>query len=395
MARTKLRLAVELYRNLDQKKVLGADLTGTLVLDQSRQALLDEIVDRQIQLDVVPRSFTVGDSVEIELPVPRSANSFFANSWQELLDHHSFRFAAPKEFFVAQENYYSDDASTTVSSKRYNSILSLISVLKQTADYVDSTMDGLKLIFLTNGKFELPINYQYVSFRDTPGCAELASNFENASTKHLEQRKAIVKIVLSEMLSGVASSARFKDLLERFPEFIKRVKDNYELYIAEFSFEKILEDIEAHKLDYTIKLNKVFSDIQSQLLAIPAALILVGSQLVNEGALSWKNVLIIVGVFIYSVLMNLLIRNQRNSLLAIGSEIRKQEEYLLKRHVALKGGFDQAFSALNSRFAQQQRLIWIVDFLVALMLGCSVFLFIWYSVGSENWLKAAMLSANI
>jgi hypothetical protein len=183
--------------------------------------------------------------------------------------------------------------------------------------------------------------------------------------------------------------------LERFPEFIKRVKDNYELYIAEFSFEKILEDIEAHKLDYTIKLNKVFSDIQSQLLAIPAALILVGSQLVNEGALSWKNVLIIVGVFIYSVLMNLLIRNQRNSLLAIGSEIRKQEEYLLKRHVALKGGFDQAFSALNSRFAQQQRLIWIVDFLVALMLGCSVFLFIWYSVGSENWLKAAMLSANI
>lgn len=379
MARSKLLLAVELYRNLDQKKLAGADLAGTLVLDQAKLELLEEIVERQLQVDIIPRKYDIGDTVSIELAIPRATNSFFANSWQELLDHHSFRFSAPKEFFVAQENYFNEENITTVSSTRYYSILSLISVLKETADYVDSTLDGLKLIFLANSKFELPINYQYISFRDTPGSLELANEFKSASTKHLEQRKAIVKTVLSEMLSSVVASARFKDLLERFAEFTKKIKDNYELYVAEFSFEKVLDEVEAHKLDYTIKINKVFSDIQSQLLAIPAALILVGSQLTNEGALSWKNSLIIVGVFVYSVLMDLLIRNQRNSLFAIGNEIRKQKEHLVRKHIALEGVFDDAFSALNNRFVQQGRLLWIVDFLVALMLGCSTFLFILYS----------------
>lgn len=395
MARSKLRLAVELYRNLGEKKVIGADLTGTLVVDKSKQDLLDEIADRQIDLDLIPRKFAVGDTVAVELAVPRATTAFFANSWQELLDHHFFRFTAPKEFFVAHENYYSEDGVATVSSSRYLSILSLISVLKQSADYVDSTIDGLKLIFLANGKFELPINYQYISFRDTPGCSELAADFENASTKHLEQRKTIIKVVLAEMLSGVTSSARFKNLLERFPEFIKKFKDSYELYVAEFSFEKVLEDVETHKLDYTIKLNKVFSDIQSQLLAIPAALILVGSQLVDQSTLTWKNALILIGVFIYTALMDLLIRNQWNSLLAIGHEIRKQEEHLARKHVALEAKFTHAFSALNSRFSQQKRLIWIVDFLVALMLACSVFLFIWYSVDPTNWFKAALLSSRM
>lgn len=392
MPRSKLLLSVELYRCLGEKKLTGADLKGKIVIDSDKQSLIEEIKERRMDLDCIPNRFAIGDEVEIELAVPRAAAAFFASSWQEFLDHHSFKFSAPNEFFIAQENYYNIESKSTSSSERYASVLGLISILKEVADYVDTAMDGLKLIFLANGKFELIVNYQYSSFRDTPGCVELAQEFSTASSKHLEQRKTIVKVVLSEMLSSVVSSARFKTLLDRFPEFSKRIKDNYELYVSEFSFEKVLEDVDAHKLDYTIKLNKVFSDIQSQLLAIPAALILVGSQLSNEGAPSWKNTLIIVGVFIYSALMDLLVRNQWNSLHAIGAEIKKQEEYLQRKHMALEQGFMNSFSALNARHRQQQRLIWIVDALVALMLSCSAFLYIWYSVDDANWFKSMLLA---
>jgi len=387
MPRSKLLLAVELYRAMSSKKVVGADLRGRIVITASTTSLLEEIFDRGMTLDCVYMGVPVGQEVDVELAIPRGQSEFFAETWQDFLDSHNFKFAAPKEYYIAKDDFLNSEETETLSSRRYASILALVSVLREAADYIDSGLANLKFVYLVKTKFELPVEYNFVSFRDTPGVVEMAAEFASASTAHKEQRKVILKVVLSEMLGNVEPKIRFKELLERFTEFARRVKEGYDLYVAEFSFEKVLEEVETHKLDYTIKLNKVFSDIQSQLLAIPVALILVGSQMADKGYPDWKNIIIICGVVIYVTLMDLLIRNQYHSLAAIKTEMDLKHAHLLKRHMALKDNFVGAYKALDARYDQQRWLIRIVDGLVALMFVTSVVLFYWYSTSRFHWLK--------
>lgn len=58
----------------------------------------------------------------------------------------------------------------------------------------------------------------------------------------------ILKVVLNEMLSTLQPEVRFPILLSRFHDFKQRVRDGCDLYVAEFSFEKVLEEVNSKKL---------------------------------------------------------------------------------------------------------------------------------------------------
>src|SRR5690606_22892972 len=109
-------------------------------------------------------------------------------------------------------------------------------------------------------------------------------------------------------------------------------------------FQKVKAEVEREKLEFTTRLNKIFSDIQNQLLAIPAAMILVGGQMKQVNAFSLSNILIWLGSLVFSILMLLLIRNQRNTLAAIKNEIDHQWELIGGSHQAVSGLFEKSYT---------------------------------------------------
>lgn len=387
MSVSALSHAITVYRAMHPRDLVGGDAKGKLKVTNAVVPSLDRLAEVDWLFDTPHKRVAYGAEIEIELSIPRGQSAFFASSWKDLLAHHDFKRQAPEAYYVAEDDFSSEEKKPTVSSRRYAAVLSLIKILREVADYSDESLAGLKFILLNKTKLELPVKYDAANLRDVPKVKDLEADLFETSSKHKDQRKVIIKVVLDELLKDTPEEDRFAKLLSDFTLFAQRYKDSFDLYIGEFSFEKVLEEVKAHKLDYTIKLNKVFSDIQNQLLAIPAALILIGTKLAPKGFVEWQNSLTMLGCVIFVALMDLLIRNQHNTLRAILDEISKQNDVLVSKHAAVMPKFKISYEDLEKRHAHQKWLITIVDGLVAAMFLFCVLLFYWYSSSDYHWLK--------
>ena len=186
-----------------------------------------------------------------------------------------------------------------------------------------------------------------------------------------------------------SSTYRLTDLLEQFDLFVQKVTQGYELYVSEFSFKKVRHEVEKEKLEFIFKLNKVFSDIQNQLLAVPLALVLVGSQMELSSTLSTKNLFIMAGMLAFTIFMDLLIRNQMNTLDAIDDEVEHQWNKITHEHKAIANRFSDIYGKIEVRLKHQRRLVRIVDAIVSLSFAGSVVL--WSSTGTFFEPMAALI----
>ncbi|WP_323142777.1 hypothetical protein [Massilia phyllosphaerae] len=392
MSLTKTQLAAKVYRQMIEPQLNGASIVGNIVVDVDSRQLLADLADAQMTLEDVSEGQPDGAVVQqLEVDVPRGLSNFFAKDWDDLLQSHKFLTIPPDEFYVAADDYLSSEGKEFLTAERYKSTIALAQLIQDVADFKDISDDEMKCIFLQPAKLEILITYSAKDLRSTPGLDELAEEFGTSAKKHKDQRKVILKVVLNEMLGNVREENRFSQLLSEFREFKRRVQDSYELYVAEFSFEKVLEEVQAHKLDYTIKLNKVFSDIQNQLLAVPAALILIGGQLKESNGFSWHNVVIMFGCLVFVVFMDLLVRNQYNTLNAVHSEIVAQENNWIRKHDDIYDRFAKPYADLEKRYRHQKYLIRIVDVLVACTFLIATALFFWNSTPTTYWLKLAVM----
>lgn len=375
---TPFDLTVRLCRSLTTRKVEDSALFGRI------DALTPELVEVLKRLDengryVLPSGFdtqsALGQPFEVkEVVLPRLPKQFFAQTWEELLMHHGFRFSEPDVFYVLESNYYSKLDEGDSRARQYRDVVSLIKFLEGVADVAQHYADRMVLIFLVKEKLELRVEYGADDLCVLEGLDSFRDEFTLAD-QHTEQRKSIVKTVLADLLKSIPAEQRFRHLLKVFDEFARRSKDNFQLYVTGFSFEKVREEVEANRLEYTLKINKVFSEIQNQLLAVPAALLLIGSQLRATADSLLNNSVVLAGVFVFSLFMNMLIKNQCNSLSAIQVEISELKHQLELKDKPLVGKLMPAYTGLDKRYGQQKKALRLVDASVALVLGMCVLLF--------------------
>lgn len=375
---TQLDLTVRLCRSLVTHRVEDSALFGRI------EALTPELIVVLKRLDadgqyVLPSGFDAQSALDQpfevkEVALPRLPKQFFAQTWEELLTHHGFHFSEPDVFYVLESNYYSKLDEGDSRARQYRDVVSLIKFLEGVADVVQLNADRRVLIFLIKEKLELRVEYGADDLCVLEGLDLFRDEFTLAD-QHAEQRKSIVKVVLADLLKSIPAEQRFRHLLKVFDEFVRRSKDNFQLYVAGFSFEKVREEIEANRLEYTLKLNKVFSEIQNQLLAVPAALLLTGSQLKATADSLLNNSVVLAGVFVFCWFMNMLIKNQCNSLEAIKVEISELKHQLELKDKPLVGKLMPVYAELDKRYGQQKTALRLVDVSVALVLGMCVLLF--------------------
>jgi hypothetical protein len=233
------------------------------------------------------------------------------------------------------------------------------------------------LIFLNKTKVEITSEYGKDDLQDLAGLQDFEKDFSLSDT-HKEQKQTIIKTALLELFEG-KNRLKFSELLAKFSEFIEKVRANYELYVAEFSFQKVKAEVEKEKLEAIVKLNKVFSDIQSQLLAVPAALILIGGQMQNKGYWEFKNIVIWFGALVFVVFMDLLVRNQYHTLDAVNSEIQQQRKQIETKYYAVAERFKDIYDDINARYEHQKLVIRAVDALVGFSFLMATGMLLWFS----------------
>lgn len=368
-----LELAILLQRNLQQQRIHERQIRGTLPADLD----FNEVETTLDGTGLLVASDEHTRNIEFSLP-----GNFFL-SLEELIGTSERRISPPTSFYLADSDcsYRGVASDLPPLVQHYLAATELYELLGRAADYTAGLGSTKKLIFLHKEKIEITPEYTITDLRALPNMDVFKTDFIESET-HRDQKQTIVRTVLLEMFAG-RRVVPFSELLVQFSDFIEKVIASYQLYVSEFSFQKIKAEVEKEKLDATAKLNKVFSDIQNQLLAVPAALILVGGQMEKTGGWSSKNISIWLGVLVFSILMTLLVRNQRHTLQAVKQEIDQQWLQITGKHQAVASRFESSYRQLDKRYKHQQWLIRVVSLLVASALAVATGMLLWFSVPQQ------------
>ncbi|MEK6669979.1 MAG: hypothetical protein AABZ19_14245 [Pseudomonadota bacterium] len=237
--------------------------------------------------------------------------------------------------------------------KQYLGAVRLWQLFDRSADH--GTGQGHSLFFIKtfDSKVELRCEYSADDLRRLDGLEEFAQNYFE-SDHHRDQKRTIIRNALLEMFKGQLV-VRLSDVLARFEDFVERVRSAYTLYTTDFSFEKLRSELDKQNLEDMLRLNKTFSDIQNQLLAIPAAMLLVGANVkANNNA---ANIATIVGVSIFVWIMLKLIRNQNSSIGAINEEVRLRQSKITTQPSDISEQLLPRFTELSDRVTHQQSVL--------------------------------------
>ena len=254
----KLRLLRTAYRRLAAPIFEGAAIVGTIEASAENCRLVSQLDAENL---VFPTSDfdcpEPGEMRRLELSIPRDKSTFFASNLDDLLGNLlSSRYEAPGAVYLADsdEIFTSEQAPISKLATCYLQALKAVSLLKLLADYGDASTGVLKLVFLQREKLEVPIIYTASSLKILEKLDDWLALLSDDI--HREQRKTIFRTVLFEEIRGTEANLRFAKFLASFESLFFRFQDNYQLYVAEFSFEKVVAEVTERKLDYVHKLNK-------------------------------------------------------------------------------------------------------------------------------------------
>jgi hypothetical protein len=354
--------ALWLFEKLEQLENADSHWQGLLPMDLD----FDEVVGA---LPENLKGHCDADRRTIEFH-PAAAGVF--ESMTELVDGARRRNAL--KLFTVRDLSYTHSRSSSVPEvvAQYLGAVRLWQLFDRSADH--GTDQGHSLFFIKTfeSKIELRCDYSAADLCTLDGLDEFAKNYFE-SDHHRDQKRTIIRNALLEIFKG-QMVVRLSDVLLKFNDFVGRVRSAYTLYTTDFSFEKLRSEIDKQNLEDMLRLNKTFSDIQNQLLAIPAAMLLVGANVKVDNFAA--NVATAVGVSIFAWIMWKLIRNQVSSVTAINNEIHLRQGKVEEQPADISNRLLLRFSELSERVQHQLAvlngirsaivLVWIITMMIVL-----------------------------
>jgi hypothetical protein len=357
------------------------------------EACLTELNDTHCLLanDESPGTLAVGQSVEVSIS-PRLGFGLLKHDMGSLLaDTRKTRIKEPSFFLMADGISSTDVVGDEHLVSRYRVVLEFIQLLKRAAAFLDS--DELLLVFIKDGKFELPIEYDADDLERLPLSVirDLLKVLPEGT--HQKQCASILAEAVMSLTEHLASRQRFKHLLTNATELKKKFEQGYQLFAAGFSYEKVRDQVEAARVEYSGKIHKVFADMQNQLLGIPVATIIVATQMKDVKAVGyefWVNTSVLAGCWVFSILMIFLLHNQSHTLGVLRDEIDRQKRQLTKEYSAVAESFTDTFRYLSKRAFTQRVILWIIHGIVGLGLLLSHAFYLKLTPPARDWAVSCM-----
>jgi hypothetical protein len=384
---------VAITSRLADREFVGASIRGKLLIDSEHTlaALLAcrEAVDSTaLSLDgehwVAPR---IGDNVPVEIGTPRPGFGLIPRSIDDLLAYPGAHIREPHRYYLVELGYLSGADNPPPEILRYRAALKLVEMLRASAAFLDEQEE--LLVFLRSGKFDVPVAYGWADLDacDAAAVTELAGAVSRGF--HEKQCYSIMAEAVYETCARLPADQRFGALLRNAKDVFQRFEDGYRLFAAGFSYEKVRDDIEAARVEYSGKIHNILSEIQGQLLGIPISSVIVATQMKESAAIDgafWTNTAVLLGSFIYAVLMLFLLRNQQLTLEVVGIEIERQKRKLEKEHAAIADNFVETFRVLLDRFKSQRRILHVIDAVVVMGFLLSFFFYAKLNAPVSDWL---------
>jgi hypothetical protein len=282
-------------------------------------------------------------------------------SLSQMLGVASNRKQVPSKFTILDPRYTHPAAAGVDAPPEvihYIEVVRLWSMLKSLSDISDDN----NAIFVVSHDSILEIRPEYSAdhLRRLTSLPEFAAEFVS-STMHSDQKRSIFRSSLVDHFKP-RRQISLSEVVPKFEAISNDVRRTYAMYMAEFSYQKIRGEVERQNLDDTLRLNKTLADIQNQLLALPAAILLAGATVSKDANL--RNLAVLAGMWVFCVLIILLVRNQRHSVQAISEEIKLRRGKIGKLPDNVRNDLLPMFTSLEVRADRQRRTLSFVMLVV-------------------------------
>ena len=294
----------------------------------------------------------------------------------EFAEDHPYSYPAGI-FYIHELSFDTTNPSIPAALKNYKDVVRLIALLAGISDYITDNIGEPKgLVFFNKRKLVLPVIYHQHDLRNIDYLDQLTIQLQGAHDK--EERKSIFISELISLLFPITEAERFGRLLASLDTVYENYLKSHLLYLEKFSYHDLKLKVDKDKLDYTKKIYATVNDIQAKLIAVPAAFLLVLAQFDLDNTTSFKNILITIGALLFSILLEVLLRNQFGVLKYIETEIFQFKGELKNSETSVDlTEFIKSFSDLE-RIARKQRIyLWIFRVIVWLVPLCSFVLLLY------------------
>lgn len=304
---------------------------------------------------------------EVEITLP----SFFHLSLKEMLEvepllrsevpNQPFYFNDIDFLYLPEVNHLSEEnLHTPKTIKNYLKCVSLYTLLKTQADHISRTSDNIETIYFLNTQ-KIIIKNDLTSI-DSDILVKLQPFEINYINSNIH--KDTIKNIINDSLNSfyIDKNISINKVCIDFDSIYDVIKNNYDTYISQFTFEKIKKEVEKFRTESITRINKAFSDIQMQIIAIPASLIVVASNLKTGTNFSFiTNSIIFLGALFFTIAVLFMCENQSDTLDNIKHEIDAQKKEftndpLFKDKIEINSNF----SVMQTRFLKQKNNIKLV-----------------------------------
>ena len=348
--------------------ILQEELRKDLEILEENQLITDFLIDGERKHTSSSSFFSeaIGKTVAvtIELPPP-NAEYAIVQHFEDILNYTNFLLEPPKAFFEIS-------SGSDQFPQRYMDAVRFGTFLKQVADHVEKN-NGYSTCFLYSGaKLRIPITYNSQDLYELPDLEKFLEHFN--VPHHIEKinffKSSIVKI-------GIASQAEintFGYLLKNFSAIQSTFESDFNLYLTDFSLEKILGEIEEKNMKLADKVAASLSDLQKTMVTIPLAIIFAATRIDQQGINTWTNILVLVSVWIFAIFTWCFFSSLKRNLQFVIDEINEQKKNIQEKYAPLACNLLPKFSALENRCNDQKyyrciigSLMWITVILLTLI----------------------------
>lgn len=293
---------------------------------------------------------------------PSSANVYV--DIRQMLEHVRHRTRTPARFTLLDVDFTYPPTDTTTVPKTvtyYMEAVRLWTVLEKLADVRNG---GLLFVSSHDAQLTILPEYSADDLRPLASFPRFTAEFSNEES-HADQKRAIIRSVLIEQFRP-QQSVMLRNVLDQFEDIATNARHSLAMYMSEFSVAKVKAEIERQNLDDTLSLNKTLAEIQNQLLALPAAILLAGATI--KAGEDLRNYAVLAGIAVFTIFVLTLASNQRHTIDAISTQIANRKSNVESMPTDSNVSILPLFSALEGRVTKQRRTLSFIQLVVLIAL---------------------------
>jgi len=316
-------------------------------------------------------NISAGQEIEIKLYPLQLKNEKYYETVEELLKVCSQEYP-DNRFYVHSINFDSAKTAKPQLIQNYEATTQLIAFLLSISDYQKER----ELVFFQAKQLLITTDYNVSDLAELKNVAALISHITDSADK--EERKIIfINELIASLMKIPELKNRFKHLLKNFEDLFVNYKKSHSLYLEKYSYTKFKSELDKEIIEYSKKIQSVINDAQSKLVAIPVAFLLIIGQFDLTGEKLYFNLALILSAFVFSVLIEVLLRNQFSALDFIKDDVTRFQSSVDEKKISVLGeDFTATFAKLQVIYDKQKCYLNIIRVLVWLSPIFAIGLFI-------------------